>query len=100
VGASGPVGCGGDDETAAAPGDVTLRDFAFDPARAEIAAGDTVTWTNEGREIHNVKGKGFFSDGMDAGVTYRHSFRRAGTYRYLCTLHPTQMKGTIVVTSG
>ena len=101
LGAAGPAGCGGGDAPAAtAAGDVALRDFAFDPARAEIRAGDTVTWTNEGQQIHNVRGKGFFSDGMDAGATYRHRFTEPGTYRYLCTLHPTQMKGTIVVTVG
>lgn len=85
------------DEAAAAPGSVDTFDFGFGPEETTVEAGETVTWENSGETLHNVKGPGFFSDGLDAGDTYRHKFTKPGTYEYLCTLHPDQMQGTIVV---
>ena len=91
------LGCGSDDgdraspaapEPAAPAGEVAAIDFAFEPATAEIGAGDTVNWTNEGEQIHNVKGKGFFSEAINPGKSYEHTFKRPGTYEYLCNLHP------------
>ena len=102
------AGCGSDSEsepaTPAEPetaaGEVEAIDFAFEPADTEIAAGDTVTWTNNGETIHNVEGKGFFSEAINPGETYERKFDKPGTYEYICNLHPTQMKGTVEVTAG
>lgn len=85
------------EETAAAPGSVDTFDFDFGPEETTIEAGETVTWENSGETLHNVKGPGFFSDGLNPGNTYKHKFTKPGTYEYLCTLHPDQMQGTIVV---
>ena len=72
--------------------------------------GATVRWTNTGEETHTVKGKGFFSKAIDPGDDYEFTFRtpssvrvRGGVippvaYNYHCTLHPTRMRGTVVVT--
>ena len=102
--ASGTAGCGGDGESTAAPSAgssaVEVVDFAFEPSDLAIQAGSTVTWTNTGQEIHNVKGEGFFSKALVAGDVYERRFTRPGTYRYTCTLHPTQMQGLITVTAG
>ena len=94
------LGCGsGDDAQPAAPAnEVAAVDLAFEPEATEIAAGETVTWTNEGETIHNVKGKGFFSEAMDPGATFEHTFEKPGTYAYLCNLHPDQMRATVEVT--
>lgn len=101
------LGCGSDSEpegmpaeaapAPAAGGEVAAVDFAFEPEKAEIQAGDSVTWTNEGETIHNVKGKGFFSEAIDPGGSYEERFEKPGTYEYLCNLHPNQMRGTVVV---
>jgi plastocyanin len=95
------AGCGGDGDGggggSAAPGSVEARDFEFVPPDAEVGAGETVTWTNSGETIHNVKGKGFFSEAINPGDSYEHRFAKPGTYRYLCNLHPTTMRGTIEV---
>jgi plastocyanin len=34
---------------------------------------------------------------MDPGGRYSHRFTRAGDYDYVCTLHPSQMRGRVVV---
>ena len=84
---------------AAAPasGSVDTFDFGFDPADDTVEAGDTVTWENSGETIHTVKGDGFFSKAINPGDSYEHRFTKPGTYDYICTLHPDQMQGTIVV---
>jgi plastocyanin len=98
-------GGGGDDEgsdgaataPATAGSEVGAVDFAFEPDTTTVAAGDTVTWENTGETTHNVKGKGFFSDGMEPGDVFEHEFAKAGVYDYLCTLHPDTMTGSVVV---
>ena len=102
------AGCGSGDSSAddaapdspTAPDEVAAVDFAFEPETTEIAAGDTITWTNDGETIHNVKGKGFFSEAINPGETYEHEFKKPGTYDYLCNLHPDQMRGTVEVSEG
>ena len=88
-------GCGGDDDSSA--DSVAVRDFEFTPVEFEAKGGEPVTWENDGEQIHNVKGKGFFSRAMNPGDTYTFAFEKSGTYEYTCTLHPTQMNGTVVV---
>lgn len=98
-------GCGSgdsDSESAAPqdPGTVEAIDLAFEPTDVEIAAGESVTWDNTGEQIHNVEGKGFFSEAINPGESYTRKFREPGTYEYICNLHPTQMTGTVEVTGG
>ena len=88
-------GCGGDDGSSP-PDSIAVRDFEFAPADFEAKRGDTVTWENEGEQIHNVKGTGFFSRAINPGERYQFEFAKAGTYDYVCTLHP-QMRGRVVV---
>lgn len=98
------IGCGGGDggdhggrATLVPSGSVEVGDFFFRPADKQVHAGDTVTWVNTGQQLHTVKGRGFASQAFGGGQSYRFRFRRPGTYPYICTLHPTLMKGTIVV---
>jgi len=88
--------CGG----SAAPSQasaVAVKDFAFDRAEITVPAGTKVRFENTGATTHTVKGRGFFSEAINPGQTYEHRFTRPGTYRYLCTLHPTLMRGVITV---
>jgi plastocyanin len=75
-----------------------MADFSFTPNVVEVKAGQTVTWTNRGQTPHTVKGKGFFSKALDHGQKYSFRFSTPGRFKYLCTLHPTLMSGTVVVT--
>jgi plastocyanin len=94
---AGAAGCGGGGSGGGATR-VAAADFRFDPPRIEVAQGATVTWTNRGSAEHNIKGPGFgTTQVLEPGQTYSHRFGARGTYPYLCTLHPAQMKGTVVV---
>jgi plastocyanin len=93
-------------ETTAAPDDggtgagaaVAIADFAFDPAETDVAAGDTITWTNNDSADHTVT----FEDGsadsgpIANGATFEFTFDTAGEYAYRCDIHPS-MTGTVVV---
>jgi plastocyanin len=92
--------------TAAPPpsSDVTVFDFAFQPATLTVQAGTTVTWTwDPGATAHNVTpaatqptSSGTFA----APHTYQFTFNTPGTYNYYCTLHGTStsgMRGVIIV---
>jgi plastocyanin len=90
-------GSGGGDRGSEVPsGAVEVGDFFFRPADKQVHVGDTVTWLNTGEQLHTVKGPGFASHAFGGGQSYRFRFKRPGTYRYICTLHPTLMKGVIV----
>jgi plastocyanin len=77
---------------------IRIANFKFEPATLEIAAGDTVTWSNSDDEIHAVVSDdgGFRSGVIEGDTQFAHTFDKPGTYAYRCALHP-QMSGTIVV---
>jgi plastocyanin len=79
---------------------VTLKGIAFKPARVVIHRGDSVRWVwRDGVNPHNVTSTGkvrFRSSTSKNKGTYSVRFTRAGTYRYVCTIH-FGMKGTVVV---
>lgn len=75
-------------------------DFAFSPATLTIPAGTTVRWTNNTGAPHTVTAQGVFDSGViPAGGTFSRLFNQAGTFAYLCSIHPN-MTGTITVTSA
>jgi plastocyanin len=79
---------------------VIIDNFAFAPASLTIPVGSTVTWTNKDEEPHTVvssDGTTFHSPGMGTGGTYSFTFPNAGTFTYICSIHP-MMHGTVVVT--
>ena len=100
--------CGGGDDDGAAANDTTtpkpagakgaevaLKDLKFIPEKVTIKTGETVTWTWKENVLHNVSGDGFKSDNLSDG-TYEHTFDKAGSYDYQCTLH-SGMTGTVEV---
>jgi plastocyanin len=75
---------------------VRLRNVQFQPAEVTIRAGETVTWVWEDGGIeHDVSGDGFESGRQSAG-NFSHTFEEAGTYPYVCSIHPS-MTGTVTV---
>jgi plastocyanin len=95
---------------------VSIVNRTFEPAEIVIEAGDTVTWTvtTANGEPHTVtsaaeggsaQGAVFDSQAedpdlttlKDEGGTFSFTFDEAGTFGYLCTVHPTEMTGTVEV---
>ncbi|HEY4561887.1 MAG TPA: cupredoxin family copper-binding protein, partial [Thermoanaerobaculia bacterium] len=99
--ATGPPGGGGAKAKKAASASVTMGDFFFSPASVTVAVGDTVTWHNTGQAPHTATANdGSFDTGtINAGGSGSHTFSSAGTFSYICTIHPN-MKGTVRVLSS
>jgi amicyanin len=83
---------------AGAAAKVNIANFAFSPATLTIKVGTKVTWTNNDVVAHTVT----FTDVanspvLNRGDTFSRTFTTAGTYSYICSIHPF-MHGTVVVT--
>lgn len=78
--------------------EITISGFKFDPATVTVAVGTTVTWTNQDSANHIVVADdgSWKSGSLGKGATFSFSFDKAGTYTYICSIHPS-MKGTIIV---
>jgi plastocyanin len=83
---------------AAASGGVTIQGFAFHPGAITVSVGDTVTWANHDSADHTATASdGSFDTGtLGRGQSGSHTFTRAGTFSYVCSIHPN-MHGTVVV---
>jgi plastocyanin len=89
----------GGDDGANAGGEVVMKEIKFVPPELTVAAGDTVTWTNEDTVGHDVTGDSFSSGdagGLQNGDTFKFTFKKAGTFDYVCTVHPG-MEGSVTV---
>lgn len=77
---------------------VGMAGRAFRPAGVTIAAGGTVTWRNDDDREHTVTATdGAWTSGTIApGQTWSRRFPAAGTFPYLCLIHP-EMRGAVAV---
>jgi amicyanin len=75
---------------------VNIKDFQYQPSTVTISRGDTVTWTNMDNVLHDVDFKGPGSPELKKGETYSKTFNDAGSFDYLCSIHPG-MKGRVIV---
>jgi amicyanin len=78
--------------------DITIQNFSFNPGELNIKKGDTVTWTNQDAMFHRISGTGFQSDPFNKGQSFSFTFNTAGTFDYICSIHPF-MKGKIIVSN-
>ena len=78
---------------------VVIEDFAFEPTRLEIRAGDSVEWVNRDIAPHTATAEdGSWDSGeLTRSGSFRQDFAEAGIQAYFCAFHP-QMRGEIVVT--
>jgi plastocyanin len=84
--------------TAAEDNVIELKNFHFTPMSLSVPAGTTVVWKNLDGEPHTVVSDAglFRSGGLDQNDSFSFKFEKAGTYRFICSIHPT-MVGTITV---
>lgn len=114
----GGLSSSGDDTSAAGdvPDDVVVMDGSevgvesldntFRAQNIQVKAGTTVTWTNDGRNEHDVlpvegDAWGTEVETFQPGDVYEHTFDEPGVYNYYCSIHGTTtagMIGAIVVT--
>jgi plastocyanin len=82
---------------------VEITDFTYGPAAITVAAGTTISFTNEDDAPHTATSgtspapDGVFDSGTLAkGETKRIKVTKPGRLAYYCELHPF-MKGTVIV---
>lgn len=80
----------------AADSSVAISGFMFSPNTVTVDVGDTVTWTNSDAEAHTATGTGWSTGDLLDGESGSVTFRTAGTFDYMCGIHPA-MRGTVVV---
>lgn len=76
------------------------KDFAFTPTTLTVpSGGGTVKFTNSGSVEHNftVDGQSVSKDAEAGESATVKVDLPAGTYKFHCKYHPTQMKGTLTV---
>jgi plastocyanin len=83
---------------ASGAGSVTMKNIAFSPASVTVIVGDSVTWTIADEVAHNVTANdGSFQTGnLKRGASGSHTFTKAGSFGYVCTIHPG-MNGSVKV---
>jgi plastocyanin len=98
---------GGSDQSANAPAPsgeavrsakVEIADFAYDPDPVTVQVGGKVIWLNRDSVPHTATAEdGSFDTGtLEEGKLKSETFKRAGTYEYLCQIHP-DMHGVVEV---
>jgi len=98
--ATGGAAAGGD-PSPAADGAITgldIKDLAFTPAAMRVPVGSVLTWTNRDLVAHTVTSDaGTFDSGvLQNRQTFTWTFDTAGTFSYLCTIHPSMVASVIV----
>ena len=79
---------------------VAVGHYKFTAKTIHIKKGQTVTWRwiRGNDDLHNVTFKGFHSRNKLTGH-FSHTFRKKGTFTYICTFHVHShgMRGTVIV---
>jgi plastocyanin len=78
---------------------IKMQNIAFDPKSTTVKVGQKVTWVNDDTVDHNVtanSGADFKSKDFGKGATFSFTPTKAGTIKYVCTIHPG-MTATLTV---
>jgi plastocyanin len=92
------------------PKEVSVADFYFGPEKLTLKKGQAVNWVwseanTYPHDVHlksgpkALKQKGTYSTKTTAvtNAEFEKTFTTPGTYKFICTIHPTEMHMTIVV---
>jgi plastocyanin len=77
---------------------VEIVEFTYDPDPVTIQVGGKVNWINRDSAPHTATAEdGSFDTGtIEEGKLKGETFKEAGTYAYICSIHPS-MHGTVEV---
>ena len=83
---------------AAADAQVVIDNFAFLPTPVKVKVGTIVTWVNHDDMPHSIVCPALkaHSHALDTDDKFDYKFEHAGTYDYLCGIHP-HMRGQVMV---
>ena len=79
---------------------IDIKDFAFSPKTLTVKAGETITVTNSDSMGHSVTADDKSFDTGVLGSGKSGSFTaptKPGAYGFYCSLHPSTMKGVLIV---
>jgi plastocyanin len=92
------------------PQEVSVADFYFGPEKLTLKEGQSVNWVwaeanSYPHDVHlksgpkSLKQKATYSTKTTAvtNAEFEKTFTTPGTYKFICTIHPTEMHMTIVV---
>ena len=80
--------------------EVGMKNIKFVPEKITAKVGQKIVWTNNEAIGHNVTatdGADFASDTLQENDTFEYTPKKAGTIKYVCTIHSGQ-NGEITVT--
>jgi plastocyanin len=82
---------------------ITISNSTFSPTSMSVRPGDTITWTNNDTPPHDVTVTSgpitFKSPMLTPGQSWSYTVRTAGSYSYICSVHP-YMRATLTVTAA
>jgi plastocyanin len=74
----------------------STADYAFSPGTVTVKKGGKVSWSWSGSAPHNVTfSKLGLTSGDETTGSFKHKFKKKGTFKYTCTIHG--FKGKVVV---
>ncbi len=79
---------------------VSMVDDEFSPSNLTVTVGESVTFTNQGDNLHTATAEdGSFDTGIvNPGSSATVTFDSPGSFPYLCNVHGSKMSGVITVT--
>ncbi len=78
---------------------VDINNYTFMPGKIIVHPGDVVTWNNQDSMPHtatSLDGASFDSGAIIPGASWSFTFKKPGTYKYHCAIHP-DMQGEVDV---
>ncbi len=81
---------------------INIQNFSFNPSTLTIKTGTKVTWVNNDSVSHTVtsdSGNLLNSPTLAPSQSFSFTFINPGSTNYHCSIHPTMMKGVILVTN-
>jgi plastocyanin len=80
---------------------ISVGNYFFGPANVSLPLGSTLNWKFNSSTLHNVTlangPRGFSSPNLNDSRRFSFKFRKPGTYRIFCGLHPVSMTETVTV---